>query len=169
VRDFEPVVRRDLRFRLRNIRTRAEFDSMDISQSVLGHFFARAAAGLYDLKEPAELARLLLTMTRNKLAERLRHQHRQRRDSRRTVGGVESLAVPGGGPTPSRVIAGKELLDEVRRRLTDAERQLADMRGQGLSWAEIAASQGSTPETLRKQLARALDRVTLELGLDSQG
>jgi RNA polymerase sigma-70 factor (ECF subfamily) len=145
VRDFSPIIRRDLRFRLRDARARQQFDSMDICQSVLATFFVRVAAGQFELKEPADLTRLLLTMTRNKVAERVRQQHRQRRDSRRTVGNVEALALAGQDPTPSRVAAGKELLEEVRRRLSDEERQLADLRGQGVSWDEIATSLGGDP------------------------
>jgi hypothetical protein len=41
LRDFEPVIRRVLRARLRNAGARREFDSMDISQSVLGTCFQR--------------------------------------------------------------------------------------------------------------------------------
>ena len=95
VRDFEPVIRRVLRARLRDTRARREFDSMDICQSVLANFFVRVAAGQYDLKEPGDLIKLLLTMTRNEVAEKMRRQHRQRRDSRRTEGGVEELALVG--------------------------------------------------------------------------
>src|SRR3954449_618445 len=111
VRDFEPVVRRVLRARLRNGRARSEFDSMDICQSVLAIFFVRAAAGEYDLREPDDLIKLLLTMTRNKVAEKMRRQHRLRRDSRRTVGGVEELGLAGLDPTPSSVVASKELAE----------------------------------------------------------
>ena len=68
---------------------------MDICQSVFAIFFVRVAAGQYDLKEPDDLIKLLLTMTRNKVAEKMRRQHRLRRDSRRTVGGVEELALAG--------------------------------------------------------------------------
>src|SRR5208282_2946505 len=118
VRDFEPVIRRVVRARLRNARTCREFDSMDICQSVLAIFFVRVAAGQYDLKEPDDLIKLLLTMTRNKVAEKMRRQHRQRRDSRRTVGGIEELALAGLDPTPSSVVAGKELLEQARQRLS---------------------------------------------------
>src|SRR5271156_3718203 len=134
VRDFEPVVRRVLRARLRGARARCEFDSMDICQSVLATFFVRVAAGQYDLKEPDDLIKLLLTMTRNKVAEKMRRQHRQRRDSRRTEGGEEDLALAGRDTSPSSVVAGKELLDEVRQRLSEQERQLVELRGRGLSW-----------------------------------
>jgi RNA polymerase sigma factor (sigma-70 family) len=166
VRDFEPVVRRVLRARLRDGRARPEFDSMDICQSVLAAFFVRAAAGQFDLKEPDDLIKLLVTMTRNKLAEKMRRQHRLRRDSRRTVGGVEELALPGRDPTPSSVVAGKELLEQARQRLSQEERQLVELRGQGLTWEEVAASLGGTAGARRNQLARALDRVAQELQLD---
>ena len=166
VRDFEPVIRRVLRARLRNACTRREFDSIDICQSVLATFFVRVAAGEYDLKEPDDLIKLLLTMTRNKLAEKMRHQHRLRRDSRRTVGGVEELALAGLEPTPSRVIASKELLEQARLRLSEEERQLVELRGLGLSWEEVAASLGGTAGGRRNQLARALDRVAVELRID---
>ncbi len=166
VRDFEPVIRRVVRARLRNARTCQEFDSMDICQSVLAIFFVRVAVGQYDLKEPGDLIKLLLTMTRNKVAEKMRRQHRQRRDSRRTVGAVEELALAGRDPSPSSVVAGKDLLDEVRQRLNEEERQLVALRSQGLSWEEVAASLGGTAGARRNQLARALDRVSAELRLD---
>ena len=46
------------------------------------------------------------------------------------------------------------------------ERRVADLRGQGRDWAAVAAELGGTAEARRKQLARALDRVAAELGLD---
>ena len=166
VRDFEPIVRRVVRARLQGGRARCEFDSMDICQSVLANFFVRVAAGEYDLKEPNDLIKLLLTMTRNKLSEKMRRQHRLRRDSRRTVGGVEELPLAGLEPTPSSVIASKELLQQARLRLSEEERRLVELRGQGLSWEEVAASLGGTAGARRNQLARALDRVAQELRLN---
>jgi RNA polymerase sigma-70 factor (ECF subfamily) len=166
VGNFEPVVRRVLRARLRSARARREFDSMDICQSVFAIFFLRVAAGQYDLKEPDDLIKLLLTMTRNKVAEKMRRQHRLRRDSRRTVGGVKELSLAGRDQTPSSVVASKELLEQAQQRLSEEERQLVELRGQSLSWKEVAASLGGTAGARRNQLARALDRVAQEMGLD---
>jgi RNA polymerase sigma-70 factor (ECF subfamily) len=166
VKQFEPVVRRELRFRLRDNRARFELDSMDISQSVLGNFFVRVAARQYDLKEQGDLVKLLVTMTRNKVAENLRAQHRQRRDSRRTVRGVENMALASPQPTPSRVLAGREILHQVRQNLSGEELQLVELRWQGLSWEEIADSLGGTADARRKQMARALDEIIHKLGLD---
>jgi DNA-directed RNA polymerase specialized sigma24 family protein len=65
--------------------------------------------------------------------------------------------------------AGRDLLDALRARLTDEERALADRRGLGQTWPEIAAELGGTPEARRMQLTRALDRVAPELGLEESG
>jgi RNA polymerase sigma-70 factor (ECF subfamily) len=166
VQQYEPYIRRDIRFRLRDQRVRRLFDSMDICQSVLGSFFVRVAAGQFELRQPDDLVKLLLTMTRNKLAKQLQRQRRQRRDDRRTVGEVENLGLADEEASPSRIAIGKEMLQEVNRRLSEEERQLAEMRGQGLGWEEVAASLGGTAEARRKQLARAVDRVVVEMGLD---
>jgi DNA-directed RNA polymerase specialized sigma24 family protein len=50
--------------------------------------------------------------------------------------------------------------------LSEQERQLVELRGQGLSWEEVAASLGGTAGARRNQLDRVLDRVAVELRLD---
>jgi DNA-directed RNA polymerase specialized sigma24 family protein len=77
---------------------------------------------------------------------------------------LEGLTDP--APDPSRVIAGRDLLEQFRLRLEADERALSDRRAEGRSWAEIATELGGTPDALRKKLARALDRVAYQLGLD---
>src|SRR5437016_2617937 len=52
VRRYEPAIRRIVRLRLRDRRLRRSFDSLDICQSVLHSFFARAALGQFDLHRP---------------------------------------------------------------------------------------------------------------------
>lgn len=167
VRKYEPLIRREVRLRLEDGRLGRVFDSMDVCQSVLRSFFVRTAAGEYDLQEPAHLVRLLATMARNKVASVAREQQRQKRDNRRVGGGDEALGgVAGAEPTPSRVAVNKDLLAAVRARLTEEERQLSDLRAQGLSWEEIAAQVGGKAQARRVQFSRALSRVVQELKLD---
>lgn len=167
VRTYEPFLRREIRFRMRDTRLRRILDSMDICQTVLKSFFVRAAAGQFDLEQAEDLPRLLVGMVRNRVNEEVRNQGRQRRDYRLAAEGSAALdAAAAQSPTPSRILAGKELLAAVRERLGDEERQLADWRGQGFAWNEIAERLGGTAQARRVQLARALDRVTGELGLD---
>ena len=167
VRRYEPLIRREVRLHLEDRRLGRLFDSMDVCQSVLKSFFVRTAAGQFDLDDPAQLVRLLVTMARNKLASEARRQHRRKRDQRRAAGGDEGLAaVPAADPTPSRVAAGRDLVDQVRARLTPEERELADLRAQGLSWEEVAARAGGTAQARRVQFGRAVDRVARDMNLD---
>src|SRR6266404_599838 len=76
VQRYEPAIRRAVRFRLSDPRLGRLFDSMDICQSVLASFFVRAAGGQYDLQQPEQLLKLLVTMARNKLARQARAQQR---------------------------------------------------------------------------------------------
>jgi RNA polymerase sigma-70 factor (ECF subfamily) len=139
---------------------------MDLCQSVLASFFVRVAAGDYELEQPQDLLKLLVVMTRNKLAYQARKHHARRRDNRRIAAGrVEELEMAAAGPSPSQIVAGQELLREFCRRLTTEERQLMDLRNQGRSWSEIAGQLGGTPEGRRKQLARGAERVQRELRL----
>src|SRR5262249_48656274 len=142
------------------------FDSMDICQSVLTSFFLRAASGSYDLDEPGQLVRLLVGIARNKVAFQARRQHALRRDQRPEVALEPSgLGIPAQDRSPSRLVAGRELLSEFLRRLSGEERTLAELRAQGHDWAAIAARVGGTPQARRKQLARATARVARELDL----
>jgi DNA-directed RNA polymerase specialized sigma24 family protein len=111
------------------------------------------------------LLRLLNAMARNKLARQVRRHRAGRRDYRRSQSRVPDYLEgrPASEPSPSRLVAGRELLDAFRGRLSDEERALADLRAQGCEWAEIAAQLGGTPQARRKQLARAVDRVEQQL------
>jgi RNA polymerase sigma-70 factor (ECF subfamily) len=166
VRQYEPTVRRVIRFRLTDARLGAVLDSADICQSVLASFFARAASGQFDLNGPDDLVKLLVTMARNKLASQARKERAERRDNRRARAGLDQARLAARDPTASQHVAAQELLHEIQRRLAPDERQLVELRNQGLDWAAIAARLGGSPVVLRKRLSRALDRVTRELGLD---
>lgn len=178
VRRYEPAIRRAARVRLLDTRLNRLLDSMDICQSVMASFFVRTALGQYDLDTPDQLLKLLATMTRNKLANAVKGHGAGRRDFRRvesagagagndeSVAGLGMDALAAGGPSPSSEVAVRELLHEARRRLTPEELSLLERRQDGQGWAEIAAEQGVSPEAIRKRLARSIDRVAHELGID---
>jgi hypothetical protein len=80
----------------------------------------RGTAGQYELEQPQQLLQLLLEMARRKMAFQARKNRAQRRDARRLAGAdVAEIDPAGRGATPSRVIAGQELLRELRRRLNE--------------------------------------------------
>jgi RNA polymerase sigma-70 factor (ECF subfamily) len=164
---YERAIRREVRMRLNDPRLQRTLDSMDVCQSVLASFFVRVAAGQYDLEKPEQLVRLLITVARNKVVAQARRQRAGVRDNRRDVAmdGTAGWEPTAPGPSPSRVASGRELLGEVRRRFSDEERRLADLRADGREWAEIAELVGGTAQARRKQLARAVDRIAREIGL----
>ncbi len=167
VQRYEPALRMEVQFRLTDPRLRRLLDPADLCQSVLKSFFIRATTGQFELDNQAKLLALLRAMARNKIAYETRKQKAQRRDMRRAVslgeGEGNLLATD---PSPSRLAIGRELLDAFQSRLSAEERRMADLRSAGHEWAEIASDLGGTPQARRKQLARAVKRVSQELGLD---
>src|SRR5262249_26260883 len=140
VEKYEPVIRRAVRVWLVNARIRRAFDSLDICQSLWGSFFHRAAQGDYDVVNQHQLVQLFRKMARNKVADLIRHQFRQRRDVQRLQpGDAADLDVARGDPTPSQEVAHHELFQEFVDRLSEEERWLADQRVAGREWADIAA------------------------------
>jgi RNA polymerase sigma factor (sigma-70 family) len=160
VRRFEPLIRREVRMRIGDDRLNRAFDSFDVSQSVLACFFSQAAAGDYELYQPDQLARLLLTMARNRLISRTRIERRLVRDVRRLTADPSVLEhVTDGRPSPSQVVSRREELELLKASLTEEERQIFDLRVDGLSWNEVATRLGGSGPARRMQLSRGLERV----------
>jgi len=167
VRLYERAVRVAVRVKLTDPRLRTQFDSMDVCQSVLASFFVRAAAGQFDLSNPQQLVGLLVKMAQNKLLMQAR-RHRQRC---RDVGRVEAAGddpppIRDPGPGPFRHAAGREMLQNLYGRLDADERAIAERRGLGHGWAEIAKDLNQEPDTVRMRFTRAINRVAPALGLD---
>ena len=164
VRQYEPEVRRFVRFRLFTSNLRRIIDSMDISQSVLARFFVQLEAGEIYITSHEQLRSLLMVMTRNHLFDVARRQTAQKRDVRKIVTD-EFEMVADSGDTPSKQIADAELLDLMQARLSDDERHLVQERLAGKPWDAIAAELKSTADAVRKQMTRAVDRAAKELGV----
>lgn len=170
VRTYEPELRRAIRVRLTDARLRRLVDSIDICQSVLAGFFVRTAAGQYDIQTPEELLKLLVTMARNRVIDWARRSQADRRDGRREVSiegeDGQQMQFASNQPGPASVLVSRELLEQVRSRLSTDELKLMEQRAEGLNWNEIAETTGDQANTVRMKLTRALDRVAEELGLE---
>jgi RNA polymerase sigma-70 factor (ECF subfamily) len=169
VEQYEPLLRREVRMRLTDPSLFRLVSASDICQSVLLSFFVRAAAGQYALDTPEHLRKLLLRMARNKLVSQARRMRSRPADARRAApGSMERLELVLETSSLTTAVASRDLLREVLRRLPEEERRLAGLRGQGLTWPQISAELGGTAEARRKQLARALDQVLEQLGLQDE-
>ena len=169
VKEYEPMIRRSVRLRIGDTRLKSTFDSMDICQSVFASFFVRAASGQYELDTASDLLNLLTRMAQNKLVMQVRKQRSQKRDVRRMAGKpANELDIPEGTSTPSAQLAAREMLELVQKQFSPEERELVELRNQGLGWGEIADRLQASPDGLRMKLNRAIDRVADELNLDEE-
>lgn len=167
VRIYEPGIRRVVRYGLRDARLKRVIDTRDVCQAVFVSFFSHLENGDFRLTDPDQLGHLLRTIARNRLRDAARHEHRACRDNRRQLAGNEAAlrALPGHTPSPARVLADRELIEQVRGRLKGEERWLVDQRILGRGWHEIGDELGAKPDAVRKRLARAARRVLGELHL----
>ena len=166
VRRYEPAIRVAVRARLTDPKLRRLLDSMDVCQSVLGNFFARAASGQFELDRPEQLVALLATMARNRVTNHAHAQQAGRRDQRRLRPPDlhdEDLVDP--GSDPSAAVDDRDLLEAVEDRLSAEERALAKQWASGDPWDEIGARNGGRPDALRVRLARAFARVRKDFHL----
>jgi RNA polymerase sigma-70 factor (ECF subfamily) len=153
VRRYEPLLRRVVRMRLTDPRLRRAFDSLDVCQSVLAHFFAEVDA--LDVNTEGHLRKLLVRMASNKLIDKVRREAHH-------AGGLPAEWEPAAAsPSPSQVVAQQDLLEAIQRQLSARERWLAEQRALGKSWVELARQTGETTDALRMTHARALARVRI--------
>jgi len=162
VRRYEPIIQMVIRRRLTDSHLRRILDSLDICQSVFLNFFPRAALGQYEIDTEEQLLKLLVTMALN----RLRYYHRAYRSPDTRMSEGTEPADP--NPSPSEVVILQELVQSVRSRLSEEERQVMDLRAAGYSWAESAAQMGGTADALRMRYGRAISGILGELGLQNK-
>jgi DNA-directed RNA polymerase specialized sigma24 family protein len=164
---YEPVLRRIVAMRLLDRKLRGVVDTEDICQSVLGSFFVRLGLGQYEIAEESDLLRLLATMVRNKVVSKKRRRTLEQRDDVQITlkeRMAENRAVS--ESSPSACLTYEELLREAEGMLSPKERELIALRKQGLGWIEIGCRLSEDPECLRKRMARTMDLVIEQLGLD---
>ena len=165
VKQYEPHLKRIIRFKLTNARLRRFMDSLDVCQSVLGTFFAQLFDGKFETASPKQLASLLALMAQHKVIDRAR-KHDPNRHQVEVVGGeaLDALACDK-NPSPLSEIANHDLVDVVRHHLSPENQQVLDLWLNGIGWDEISKRFTLGAEALRKRLNRDIDRAALKLGL----
>ena len=159
-REFEPFIRRFVRFRMRSRsdhhRLRPELDSADICQSIFKSLFVGLRGGRFELDQPEQLQKLLAAMVRLKVATKARRLSVTLRE-------VLELDAPSdradSGSGPEKAVDDRDLLETILKRFEGDELDLLVRRLDDQPWPAIAEAVGGTAEALRKKLARALERV----------
>ena len=145
---------------------RGPADGEDVALSAFDSFFAGAAAGEFpQLGDRDDLWRLLVTITARKAANQLRREHQRKRGGGRVLDeGALDRADPGPGRFLAEIIGDEpspefaaQVADECQRRLEglrdDSFRQVALMRMEGYSNAEIAERLDTNVRAVERKLA----------------
>jgi RNA polymerase sigma-70 factor (ECF subfamily) len=156
IRQYEPVLKRVIRRRLKAPRLRRVFNTMDIYQSVLLEFFRRTKDGQFELKTSEDLLNLLAVMAKNKVISKARHE-------RRNAGGIQEDLPDTLQRDPREELAAQDEIAVIRALLPDDVRELFDLRKAGLSWKDIAKEKGGAQDALRMKLTRAVVPIKRQL------
>jgi RNA polymerase sigma factor (sigma-70 family) len=168
VTQYESLLRREIRFRLRDSRLRRVLDSGDVCQSVLASFFIRATAGQFDLNDEQDMLHLLISMAKRKSAAVARREYQQKRDIRQSQSMGEHNPEQHNLTSPSQQVSYEEMARLLEQELNDEEREIVSLRNDGCSWQDIASKLGGSADQRRMQLARATERVCKRLGLGDE-
>lgn len=138
--------------------------SSDLAQSALNSFFVRLRGQHIHIASSNSLWPLLVTITLNKVRNRGKYWHRQRRDPRRKVpldDGVDPLER---GPSPEDAAVLSELIDQLLSPFSQnpSRQQIIRLILEGHSVAEIASKVQRTERTVyntRQEAAAVLRRL----------
>ncbi len=154
--DFDPFLRRAIRLRLFDPRTRRIVDTSDILQSLLKDYLSRKGTDGGD----ASATRLRAYLT---AAAQYKVSSKTRKERRRTAE-LDDVAEPvSSEPTPSKQAEDRDFIDAIRSRLDEGGRRLFDLSQQGRTWRDIASEIGGHADTLRMQLRRSVAAVLAEI------
>lgn len=138
----------------------------DVVQSAFKSFFKRLRNGQFDLGSDDGLWSLLVLITVRKCSARRSHFLTARRDVRRETSLSAALdrdvaaCIPvDRGPRPEEALALVELVQQLLHDLSDAERQIVDLRLQGYGIDEICEMLGRSDRTVRRVMSRVRRRA----------
>lgn len=162
--DFEPYIRRTLRFNIKQASLHSIVDSVDVCQSVMSSFLLRLSAGEYEIRDEKDLRHLIASMARKKFLMLNRHESAQKRDHRKTTSleSLQEIEMPC-QQDQDRVHRQLEILAEICGQLDEETKLLFDRRRAGIGWEKIAAELGESASVLRQRLSRALRKLSKEV------
>lgn len=157
IETYGPHIQRVIRRRL-NQRMRSKFDSVDFVQMVWASIFAEREK-MAGFTEPDELIRYLATLAQRKL---LQESRRRLHGQKHNVGRERALnpetedetTYVRKSNTPSQIVIAKDRLEVMMRARSERDRQVVELRMQGLTYVEISAELGIHERTAREVIEK---------------
>jgi RNA polymerase sigma factor (sigma-70 family) len=156
------LVRRELRAELR-----AKFDTSDVVQSVWADLLVGIKKGGWHFTDRAHLHAFLIRLTKNRFIDLYRKHSPALAHEEYLAGNAIAEMATGDLPRPSEVAQGNELWERILALCPSNHRALVQMKLEGRTAEDIAASTGLHPNSVRRilgDLARRLDAANQRSG-----
>jgi RNA polymerase sigma-70 factor (ECF subfamily) len=152
-------------------RLASRVDAEDVVQSVFRTFFKRARAGEFVLHDEEDLCKLLVRITVYKTLRQVAFHQQAKRDARQESGTGEVsheqlLGVMARGPTPEEAVIFLDELEFFLGQMSEEDRKICQMRLEGHTNTEIAASLGISERRIRRLLERLRSQAQRENWLE---
>ncbi len=151
---FETYLPKLIRLAEHRISTRvqAKFGSDDVAATVCRSVFRRFKEGTFRFDDDAEFWRLLVTVTKRKISNKVRHFTTQSRSVADELSETASFIIASPEPGPSEAIAFEESLQTVANRLEPQERDVLRLRMEGFEHHEIAERLNLSERSIRRKM-----------------
>ncbi|MBI2481236.1 MAG: sigma-70 family RNA polymerase sigma factor [Planctomycetia bacterium] len=154
---YGPHIQRVVRRKL-NQRMRSKFDSLDFVQMVWASFFTEREK-LARFTEPTDLIKYLATMAQRKLIQESRRRlqgqkHNVGRERALIADSEDESAYDRKSNTPSQIVMAKDRLEVMMRDRSDRDRQIVELRMQGLTFVEIGKQLNIHERTAREVIEK---------------
>lgn len=133
-------------------RFKSKFDSDDIAATVCRSVFRRFREGKFVFDDDAEFWRLLVTIAKRKISNKVRHYSTVRRSVAQEISEVASVLLEAPEPSAEDVVAFEESLRILNEQLDDERRQVLLLRMEGREYHEIADIMGISERTVRRKM-----------------
>jgi RNA polymerase sigma-70 factor, ECF subfamily len=151
-------------------------DAEDIVQSAYRSFLADSRAGQYSVQPGGDLWQLLVTVTLHKLYDKAKWAQAQKRAADRELhfGSEDSLLgimphVLNHEPSPIEAAALADEKEYLLRRLDPVDRQIVELRLQGLTLKEIASQVDCSVRTVERTFERIRQQLAQDESLSHPG
>jgi RNA polymerase sigma-70 factor (ECF subfamily) len=143
---------------------RAKFDSVDVVQSVWASLLRGFAEGRWQFTTTDQLRAFLVTVTRRRLSDRLRH-YQGTLENEQPLGKDEPDRWPSAGqPRPSELAQADDLWEKMLALCPPAHHEVLRLKRQGLALQDIAARTGLHEGSVRRILRKLARQLALESG-----
>jgi RNA polymerase sigma factor (sigma-70 family) len=133
-------------------RVQAKFGADDVAATVCRSVFRRFKDGKFRFDDDAEFWRLLVTVTKRKISNKVRHFSTQSRSVADELSETASFILATPEPGPSEAIAFEESLQTVADSLEPQERNALLLRMDGWEHHEIAERLNVSERTIRRKM-----------------